>query len=143
MKTFQFFSFILILFLFTGSSCEEKIIDQDFALGREYAFEINKLYTSNDGHYSLIINEVSDSRCPTGVQCIWQGEVTVKGELSENGSKYSFEIHSVLTQLNKVPGTFSIKFVDAKPYPRSDGNSDPENLIITLLIDKYITLDKN
>jgi len=143
MKTYSYLMFFLILFLFAGSSCEDKVIDQGFALGREYSFEVNKLYTSEDGHYSLIINEVSDSRCPEGVQCVWQGEVTIKGELSENGSKYPFEIHSVLTQMNKAPGTFSLKYIDAKPYPRNGIESKTEDLVIMLLIDKYVTLGTN
>lgn len=136
MKTYSYLMFFLILFLFAGSSCEDKVIDQGFALGREYSFEVNKLYTSEDGHYSLIINEVSDSRCPEGVQCIWQGEVTVKGEWTVSGSKSTFEIHSVTSQSNKQPDGYTIQVVDAKPYPKYGIESKPEDLIVTLLVKK-------
>lgn len=32
---------------------------------------------------------VSDSRCPSGVQCVWQGEVTCLLEINYQGSTYS------------------------------------------------------
>lgn len=136
MKTYSFLMFFLILFLFAGSSCEDKVIDQGFALGREYSLEVNKLYTSVDGQYSLKISEVSDSRCPKGVQCIWQGEVTVKGEWTVIGSKSPFEIHSVIAQSNKQPDGYTIQIVDAKPYPKYGTQSKPEDLIVTLLVKK-------
>jgi len=136
MKTYSFLMFFLILFLFAGTSCEDKVIDQGFALGREYSLEVNKLYTSEDGQYSLKISEVSDSRCPEGVQCIWQGEVTVKGEWTVIGSKSPFEIHSVIAQSNKQPDGYTIQIVDAKPYPKYGTQSKPEDLIVTLLVKK-------
>lgn len=134
MKTYSYLMFFLILFLFAATSCEDKVIDQGFALGHEYSFEVNKLYTSEDGRYSLIISEISDSRCPEGVQCIWQGEVTIKGEWAVSGSKSSFEIHSEISQSNKQPDGYTIQIVDAKPYPKFGVESKPENLIVTLLV---------
>ncbi len=130
MKTYSFLICLLVLFFFAGTSCEDKIIDQEFSL------EISKLYASTDGHYSVIINNVSDSRCPEGVQCIWQGEVTVNGELNVDGSKLPFEVHSVVSQSNKQPEGYTIQIVDAKPYPKYGTESKPENLIVTLLVKK-------
>lgn len=136
MKTYSYLAFFLILFLFVGTSCEDKIIDQGFALGLEHSFEVNKSYSSEDGKYSLIISEVSDSRCPEGVQCIWQGEVLVKGELTVEGSKSPFEIHSVVSQSNKQPEGYTVQIVDAKPYPKYGTESKPEDLIVTMLVKK-------
>ena len=136
MKTYTFLKFFLILFLFAATSCEDKVIDQGFSPGTEYNFEVNKLYTSVDGHYSLTINEVSDSRCPEGLQCIWSGEVSIKGELTVNGSKSPFEVHSVVSQSNKQPDGYTVQIIDAKPYPKNGVESKPEDLVITLLVKK-------
>ncbi len=130
MKAYSLLICLLALFLFAGTSCEDKVIDQEFSL------EISKLYTSNDGNYSVIINNVSDSRCPEGVQCIWQGEVTVSGEMNVDGSKLPFEVHSVESQSNKQPEGYTIKIVDAKPYPKYGTESKPEDLIVILLVKK-------
>jgi len=126
----------LIFFLFAGMGCEEAVIEQGFTIGKEATFQVNQLYTSANGQYTLKITEVSDSRCPEGVQCIWQGEVTLKGEWTENGSKSSFEIHSVMSSMTQQPAGYTIEIVDAKPYPKYGTESKPENLVVTLLIQK-------
>lgn len=136
MKTLSALKYLLVIFLFAGMGCEEAIIEQGFTIGKDASFQVNQLYTSADGHYTLKITEVSDSRCPEGVQCIWQGEVTVKGEWTENNNKSTFETHSVLNDQQKQPDGYTIKIVDAKPYPKYGTESKPENLAVTLLIQK-------
>ena len=136
MKTLSTIKYLLVFFLLAGMGCEETIIDQGFTIGKEVSFQVNQLYTSANGQYTLKITEVIDSRCPEGVQCIWQGEVTLKGEWTENGNKSSFEIHSVINDLTKQPTGYTIQIVDAKPYPKYGTESKPENLVVTLLIQK-------
>ena len=136
MKTLTVLKYLLIFFLFAGMGCEEAIIDQGFIIGKEERFQINQLYTSANGQYTIKITEVSDSRCPEGVQCIWQGEVTVKGDWTENNNKSSFEIHSVVSNQTKQPTGYTVQIVDAKPYPKYGTESKPEDLVVTLLIQK-------
>jgi len=136
MKTLSAIKYLLVFFLFAGMGCEEAIIEQGFTVGREATFQVNQLYTSSDGQYTLKITEVSDSRCPEGVICVWQGEVTVKGDWTENNSKSRFEIHSVMNDQTKQPTGYTIQIVDAKPYPKYGTESKPEDLVVTLLIQK-------
>ncbi len=136
MKTFSAIKFILVFFLFVGMGCEETVLEQGFTIGKEENFQINQLYTSAYGKYTLKLTEINDSRCPEGVECIWSGEVTVKGEWTENGSKSNFEIHSVMKDQTKQPDGYTIQIVDVKPYPKYGTESKPENLVITLLIQK-------
>ena len=135
METLSAIKYLLVFFLFAGMGCEEIAIDQTFVVGKESTFLIDRLYTSTDGQYTLLIKEIGDSRCPEGVVCIWQGEVTVKGEWAANNSKSNFEVHSV-TEQNTMPQGISIKIVDAKPYPKFGRESKPEDLAVTLLIEK-------
>lgn len=135
MKAYLLTCISFVLFLLV-TSCEEKVIDPGFGLGREFGMEVNKLYTSEDGQYSVIINEVTDSRCAEAAQCLWQGEVTIKGEWTANGNKAPFEIHSVLAQMNKQPEGYLIQIVDARPYPVLESDRKPEELIIGLLVKK-------
>ena len=105
---------LLILFLFTAMSCRESIIDQTLNLDKEITVRLNQLYTSENGQYSLKLTEINDSRCPEGVYCFWQGEVSIKGEWTEKGNKSEIELHSVLTNLEKNPGGYTIKIVNVK-----------------------------
>jgi len=136
MKTLSAIKYLVIFFLFAGMGCEETILEQRFTIGQESNFQINQLYTSANGQYTLKITEVGDSRCPEGAQCFWQGEVTIKGEWTENGSKSTFEIHSVMSNLTKQPTGYTIQIVDAKPIPKLSSYSKPEDLVVTLLIQK-------
>jgi hypothetical protein len=128
--------YLLALVLFTAISCEEMNTNPTFSIGKESAFQINKLDYSADGQYTLLIKEISDSRCPEGVECIWSGEVLLKGEWTYNGTTTLIELHSVLKDLQKEPEGFSIQIVDAKPYPKNGIETKPEDLVITLLAQK-------
>ncbi len=136
MKALFQIKYLLVFILLSAFGCEETLLDQGFTIGREANFQVNQLYTSADGQYTLKITEVSDSRCPEGVQCIWQGEVTLKGDWTANGNKSSFEVHSVMSDMNKLPAGYTFQIVDAKPYPKYGTESKPEDLIVTLLIQK-------
>lgn len=137
MKTISALKYLMVLFLFSAMSCEEIILDnKTFKVGQESTFRINQLYTSTDGLYTLQISEISDSRCPTGVQCIWQGEVTLKGEWTDNKVKSNVELHSVVKNMEKQPAGFTIQIVDAKPYPVNGTESKPEDLVVSLVVQK-------
>lgn len=134
MKILPAFKSLLILFLFTAIGCEEIVTDKTFPIGREFSLRMNELYASPDGQYTIKITDVDDSRCPEGVQCIWEGEVVIKGEWTDHKDKSTFEVHSVLKDQNKQPEGFIFEITDARPYPKFGTDSKPEDLVITLLI---------
>lgn len=136
MKTLNFLKIFLILFLFTTLSCEEITLDKTFVLGNDSAYLINQLYSTSDGQCTFRISEINDSRCPEGVVCIWQGEVTVKGKWTAYNEQTLVELHSVLKDQEKQPEGYTIQIVDAKPYPKFGTESKPEDLVITLKIQK-------
>jgi hypothetical protein len=116
--------------------CDEVSNSQIFMLGKESTFRINQLYTSFEGKYTLQITEINDSRCPDGVECIWAGEVSLKGEWVDSGTKVPVELYSLTTEQQKVPDGFTMQIVDARPYPKNGVVTKPEDLVITLLIQK-------
>jgi len=128
--------YFLIIFLFAGMGCEETVFDPTFTIGKESTMRINQLYYSSDGQYTLQINEIGDSRCPEGAMCFWQGEITLKGEWTDNKNKTPIELHSVVSSLQKEPDGFTFQIIDAKPSPKLGTESKPENLAVTLLINR-------
>jgi hypothetical protein len=128
--------YLMVFFLFAGMGCEENIIEPAFTVGNESTFRVNHFYTSTDGQYTLKITEISDSRCPEGVVCVWAGEVSVKGEFTVNQNKSAFELHSVMKNQQIEPEGYTMQIIDAKPYPKYGDDSKPEDLAITLLIQK-------
>jgi len=127
---------LFVVLLFIGIGCQKTEEDHTYALGKKSTFRINQPYASTDKQYALLIKEVSDSRCPEGLECFWSGEVSLKGTWTSNGITSDIELHSVMKALQKEPEGFTIQIVDAKPYPKSGVESKPEDLVITLLIQK-------
>ena len=136
MKPTSVLKCLLILLLFTAMSCRESIMDQTLSLNKEVSVRLNQLYTSENGQYSMKLTEINDSRCPENANCIWSGEVMLKGEWTEKGSKSTLELHSVLSAQQISPDGYTIKIVDTKPFPKIGTDTKTEDFIITLLIQK-------
>jgi len=136
MKLIAILKYSLVILLFSGMSCDKVAMDQTFTIGIASTFQLNQLYSTADGQYTLLIKEVSDSRCPDGLMCFWSGEVSLKGEWTNNSSKTLIELHTVLKDQQKEPDGFTIQIVDAKPYPKMGTKSKPEDLVITLLVQR-------
>lgn len=136
MKFIVCLKYSLVLLLFTVMGCDQVSNSQTFTIGKESTFRINQLYTSTDGQNTLQITEINDSRCPDGVECFWAGEISLKGEWVGSGSKVPVELYSLTVEQQKVPDGFTMQIVDAKPYPKNGVVTKPEDLVITLLIQK-------
>lgn len=136
MKNSFVIKFVMLFLFSVGTGCEEVVVKPMFTIGTASEFRPNLLYTSSDGLYAFRITEVNDSRCPEGAQCIWAGEVYIKGEWIENSDTTDVEIHSLLSSQQKQPDGFTMQIQDAKPYPKLNSDSNPEDLTITFLITK-------
>lgn len=136
MKSISMLKILIALLVFTTFSCEDEVVDKPFVLGFESSFRINHEYVSDDGLYKLIINEITDSRCPEGVNCVWAGEVIIKGEFTDFKKKSSFEIHSAIATQQKQPEGYIMQIIDVRPYPKNGVETKPEDKLITLLIKK-------
>ena len=64
-----------------------------------------------------------DSRCPTGVQCVWEGRLRLNVRIDFNDSVVMREL--VLGEAQPV-GTGMLKLVEATPYPREGVTIYPE-----------------
>ena len=67
---------------------------------------------------------VSDSRCPSGVVCVWEGEVTVALTLSESDGPVAFTLSD--DSPTRVVGGYTFELVSVQPSPVA-GTATPEN----------------
>ena len=140
MKLHSVLKYLLVLFLFAGISCEKTILDSTITFGNESSFRINQLYTSTNGQYTLKITEIADSRCPIGVECLWSGEINLKGTWTVNKNKSTFEVHTEIQTLDQQPTGYVIYIIDVKPYPITGIDSKPADKVVTLLISPLVLL---
>jgi len=143
-----FFPFILILIsCFTG--CDNKVDWSDgcHKLKFKYnqAFEISErsAMQSADGQYLLRFDSVfTDSRCPQGMYCVWQGIAGARFTLSwDNSEPESFDLYTW-----NNPGAnwcdsascknLKISLLSLTPYPSVDIRNSYNNYKVRIIVTK-------
>lgn len=129
MKT-TYFLLALISLLFI--SCENETVSESFSVGLESKFKINNDYQSLDNYLNFSITEINDSRCPSDVQCIWEGKVDVKIKVLNptSGTITLSTYHHLIDTI----GNYSFEIKDVSPYPVSNKTIKLEEYDVTLKI---------
>ena len=123
---------ISILFI-TGLivvSCNEEIppvcLEENFKIGEVYISEYNIL--------EFTVTEITDSRCPSDVVCVWQGEAIVKIEIDT--PQKDVIILSTYDNVIDTSGIYSFELIDVTPYPISTQTINLEDYNVTLKIEE-------
>jgi hypothetical protein len=108
-------------------------------LGEEFILSVGQSAGISGEGLRITFNEVvSDSRCPSDVTCIWQGEVSCRVEIEYAGSSYPM----VLTQpgLTAAPSQKDFEAYrfgfSVDPYPESRKEIRPEDYRLNLIVDR-------
>ena len=82
-------------------------------------------------------NVTSDSRCPSDVTCIWQGEITIQIDVKKENTDFE---SIPLGENDEVPifGKYLIQLLKVEPYPQSTHEIQPDEYVATLVITKSI-----
>ena len=116
-----------------GASAANVSLGQEFslAIGQSAAIE-------SEGLTLKFVRVVGDSRCPEGVECFWQGEVSCEVSVTYSGSSYQM----VLTQpgLTSEPASktfqqFRFTF-SVDPYPQKGKKIDSSDYRLNLTVEK-------
>jgi len=132
------YSMFFLLFL-AFVSCDEEADSTIFRYGVETDFRKDVVYTSEDNALKVEVGKISDSRCPTGVVCIWQGEATVTIQalhfLSTTplGNLVLSTFHNPTDTLGM---TWSFKLINVKPYPVYQQETDSSSIVTTMVINR-------
>ncbi len=115
-------------------SCNSENMTDTFSFNLEKSFQIGDAYFSTDHSLQFQITEINDSRCPSDVICVWQGEAVVKIEVkSPLVGTLELNTHDNLTD---TIGSYSFELVDVSPYPVSTKTIELDEYKVTLLIEK-------
>ncbi len=123
------------------------ILFSTFAFGQEDSAETPKIAIKIAKGETVKLKDVSikflevveDSRCPTGVECIWAGRAIVKVQVTFNGNKEEKMLTFGEIRRGEVKNTnlyssneFSINGLMLNPYPTSE--STGKDMAYVLLI---------
>ena len=133
---------IIVIILIAGCV---KQIPQESAISANldtpFQLEINQIASidSNDIRIKFL-NITEDSRCPSDVVCVWEGQATVVVNIVKNNQNLGdFSLtnraaHEDLAMKN-FDG-YSIKLMKVDPYPKSTQRIDTSDYTITLIVSK-------
>ena len=85
------------------------------------------------------LETTQDSRCPTAVECVWEGEAVVRVMLSDDGGvlgspSLSTNLHGSSPNAVRLD-RYLLTVVDLDPYPETPGGIPPSDYRLTLRID--------
>ncbi|NCB09501.1 MAG: hypothetical protein EOM73_15235 [Bacteroidia bacterium] len=129
MKNLIWLLFVSGILLF---SCQSENFPDTFRYGLNEIFQAGDDYCSANQSLKFRIAEINDSRCPSDVICIWQGEAVVKIAV-ETPLSGSLEL-STFNNLTDTIGPYSFELIDVAPYPISTKTIRLEEYKVTLKI---------
>jgi hypothetical protein len=107
----------------------------------QFQLRINQTFSlESDGVKIKFLNVTADSRCPSDVTCIWQGETKVLVNIIENNQdRGNFSLTSRAGQQDlavQVFDEYSINLVKVDPYPLSSKKISLSDYLVTFAISK-------
>lgn len=123
------------------------ILFSTFAFGQEdsaetpkIAIKVAKGETVNVKGVSIkFLEVVEDSRCPTGVTCIWAGRAIVKVQVTSNGNKEERTLIFGEAKRGEERSTnlyssseFSINGLTLNPYPTSESTGKDKGYVLLI-----------
>ena len=143
---------ILIGFLaITLASLEQESFAQSSApmtidanLDSEFLLQFNQSAEIKSEDITLtFLNVTSDSRCPSDVTCVWQGQVGIELDLrkGEEKSTVSLSIGGDSSPEESIFDSYLIQLVDISPYPVSTKDIQSDEYAAKINITKYVQLE--
>jgi hypothetical protein len=122
----------VFFFLFIFSSCNKD--EQIKTLVLEEKFQIDQAFVSSDNSLKFTITEINDSRCPSDVVCVWQGEAVVKIAV-ESPLAGTLEL-STFHNPSDTLGTYIFQILEVTPYPVSTETIELNEYNVKLKVEK-------
>lgn len=108
------------------------------ALNEEFTLSPGQTATVNGTNVRLTFDRVSeDSRCPTDVNCVWEGDAVVVLKVKAEAEEATREVHTQGgdSRSRKAPvGDYVVTLVRLEPAPRSTTTIEASAYRATLLV---------
>lgn len=136
MKKFLLAFFILLFSCQTEQPCES------FPFGTSLELSFGETLAHCTYPISItFLDLVSDSRCPAGVQCIWEGLVEVRISVTINGNESTFNLSSAPDFGGKIPKSkvvegYVFQLENVLPYPKAGKSLEKKEKSLVLSIQK-------
>ncbi|MEH2326834.1 MAG: hypothetical protein V7K32_25380 [Nostoc sp.] len=97
-------------------------------------------YLSTENIEIKLSKVIQDSRCPTKVTCIWQGQVIIGLDIIKNGKQVSTLMLTLIPGRDSLPiqflDNYSVRLLEVSPYPQSEKMIDIKDYIATIVVSR-------
>jgi hypothetical protein len=131
------FASFLFFFLMTGWMEPSPKVKRA-QLGREFTLHAGEQVLIKEADLKISFSQVGeDSRCPTGVKCIWAGNGKVVLKVSRGDAKaVEVELNTNVEPKQYRFQDYDIKLSGLNPYPHKDVAIKRGQYVATLLVSK-------
>lgn len=127
-----------LLFFMMAGWAEPSHREKRVQLGREFTLKVGEQVVIKEAGLKISFSEVAeDSRCPTGVKCIWAGNGRVVVNVSQSGKKAAaVELNTGVEPKQHHFQGYDIKLVGLNPYPQNDVKLKRSDYAATFIVSK-------
>jgi maltoporin len=125
-----------VLFLLLTGWMQQSCDTKEVALSREFKLKVGQEVLVKEAGIKVSLHAiVEDSRCPTGVQCIWAGNGKISVHLSKaKNEAVSVELNTSAGPRSSTYQGYDVKLVGLDPYPKDGVTIDKNAYVVTLMV---------
>lgn len=119
----------LILLLAPAAAGGNKIL-----LGAMFKIKTGQTAVIKAPKLRITLTSVNDSRCPTGVTCVWAGDGEISLEVAGKTKKQAVTLHTRMEPREVDFDGFKIRLVALNPYPKANETIDQKDHEASLIV---------
>jgi hypothetical protein len=131
---------VFLLVAILASCAQDPIISRKVLLNEQFIVKAGQQVVIKGEKLSVQFSSVqNESRCPTGVQCVWEGNAAISIQVSKKRKKPVQAILNTNTaiQPNELAyNKYRIKLLGLNPYPRIDEKIEAKDYEAAMIVTK-------
>ena len=130
----------IVLIIFTClilNACDKTDYTIKIDLGKEFELGLNEIAFNKKSNLNIQITDIQDSRCPTKVDCFWQGKASIFIALHYKQQTHTAELSIGDEEKNSIQiADLEIQLLTVSPYPTSYQKNAKEDKVVSLIVSK-------
>ena len=113
-------------------------LSQKALLGQEFSLRAGRKISLTDTKLKIrFVSVIEDSRCPQGVNCVWQGNAKARFELSGIKSRpFTVRLNTGMEPKEIEYSGYTVRLVGITPQPKSGERINPRDYEATLVVSR-------
>jgi hypothetical protein len=129
---------LILALILSGQVAHSASLPNVVSLGQEFTLTPGKRVSVRGTKLKIrFVSVIEDSRCPKGVQCVWQGNAKVSFELSGINRKRSIiRLNTGIEPKERQYSGYTVRLVKLTPEPKSGEKINPREYEATLVVSR-------